>query len=411
MLQLLMLPVVLIAAAATALVGSAGASSISMSAEQATRCTLGKPGVGIGSGGIGTKQAASAAACCDACDAATGCVAFTWEPPSGVCYLKDNVKAGKCSSPKCISGANGKKPSPHPPSPPHPPHHPPGPPKPLTPPAPPAAEQLKDLATLRKRFFNFYLNFGDCTQTQFCMEVRPTTFRADYLPPSLSLSPHRRGPQGSYMLVQDGSKGTCGVTCADSTHFLSTISPNGTWPDVNYQDKTHAKWKTMLHPDRLLSMIRSYHCPACAALYKDSAALAKVHLGLDWWFQARPKPSQWWWADIGQPDVVGAVMMLLGDDATPQELNATNSMLVGKGVPTGTGENVVWELQVAINRASLSNDTANAWQAFANMWSALITNPGEGVQSDGSFHFHGNILYSGGYGADCECDAFSNVCT
>ena len=105
------------------------------------------------------------------------------------------------------------------------------------------------------------------------------------------------------------------------------------------------------------------------------------------------------------------LFLLLGDDATPQELNATNSMLVGKGVPTGTGENVVWELQVAINRASLSNDTANAWQAFANMWSALITNPGEGVQSDGSFHFHGNILYSGGYGADCECDAFSNVCT
>ena len=61
----------------------------------------------------------------------------------------------------------------------------------------------------------------------------------------------------------------------------------------------------------------------------------------------------------------------------------------------------MWELQVAINRATLANDTATAWEAFNNMWGALVTTEGgEGVQSDGSFHFHGNILYSGGYGAD-----------
>jgi hypothetical protein len=35
------------------------------------------------------------------------------------------------------------------------------------------------------------------------------------------------------------------------------------------------------------------------------------------------------------------------------------------------------------------------------MWRALTeVTTGEGVQADGSFHFHGNILYSGGYGAD-----------
>lgn len=35
----------------------------------------------------------------------------------------------------------------------------------------------------------------DCTQTQFCL-------------------------QGSYMLYQDGSKGTCAVTCDDSSSFV-----------------------------------------------------------------------------------------------------------------------------------------------------------------------------------------------
>ena len=73
--------------------------------------------------------------------------------------------------------------------------------------------------------------------------------------------------------------------------------------------------------------------------------------------------------------------------------------MVGRGVPSGTGENVVWELQVAINRAALANDTSGAWRAFENMWGpggGCHTTTGEGIQSDGSFHFHGNILYSGG---------------
>ena len=140
-------------------------------------------------------------------------------------------------------------------------------------------------------------------------------------------------------------------------------------------------------------MIRSYHCGACGELYQDEDLLNKIHLGLGWWFTNKPKPSQWWWADIGQPDVIGAIMMLLQDDATPAELHAANETLAGKGVASGTGENVVWELQVAINRAALTNDTTNAWKAFANMWGGTHLTTGEGIQADGSFHFHGNILY------------------
>jgi hypothetical protein len=100
-----------------------------------------------------------------------------------------------------------------------------------------------------------------------------------------------------------------------------------------------------------------------------------------------------------QPDVVGAIMMLLGSDASADELSKAGAMLQGKGIPSGgTGENVVWELQVAVNRAVLANDTASAWRAFEIMWGGVQVTAGEGVQSDGSFHFHGNILYSGGYG-------------
>jgi hypothetical protein len=239
-----------------------------------SNCTLHPPGVGLGTGSLGIAHATTIGACCTACTARSDCVAFTFEIP-GKCFLKGNDEPSHCSQKTCVSGTNGRSPTPQPgPPPPHPPHPSPS-PAPPSPPAPPAPELLKDLATLRQRFFGFYLDFGDCTQTQFCM-------------------------QGSYMLYQDGTKGSCASTCDDSESFTQTMTANGTWDDVDYADETHAKWKPMLHPDRLLSMIRSYHCGFCSRLVGKADVLAKVHRGLRWWLDTHPKPSQWWWADIGQ---------------------------------------------------------------------------------------------------------------
>lgn len=65
-----------------------------------------------------------------------------------------------------------------------------------------------------------------------------------------------------------------------------------------------------------------------------------------------------------------------------------------------TGENMVWEQQVVISRAVLQRNASMAARVFQLMWSHINITTGDGVQADGSFHFHGAILYSGGYGAD-----------
>ena len=143
---------------------------------------------------------------------------------------------------------------------------------------------------------------------------------------------------------------------------------------------------------------------SCEALHADAATLEKVHRGLNWWLNRNPTPPQWWWRDIGLPNAIGGVMILLGANATADELSKADAMMLGAGVPThGTGENVLWEQQVAFNRAVLSNDTTTAWEVVHYTWldvQVVTGHDAEGVMSDGSFHFHGNILYSGGYGSD-----------
>ena len=60
----------------------------------------------------------------------------------------------------------------------------------------------QDLARLRGALYDFYLQFGDCTQVQFCEE-------------------------GGYQMPQRG--GACSYTCADSQTAVATIRPDGTW--------------------------------------------------------------------------------------------------------------------------------------------------------------------------------------
>ena len=61
----------------------------------------------------------------------------------------------------------------------------------------------------------------------------------------------------------------------------------------------------------------------------------------------------------------------------------------------------MWEQQMAINREVLRGNATHTAKIFNALWKNVeINSGGDGVQADGSFHFHGHILYSGGYGGD-----------
>lgn len=67
------------------------------------------------------------------------------------------------------------------------------------------ADASADLDVIRDRLIRFYLAFGDCTQTQFCL-------------------------QGGYMLPLPG--GDCSLTCAPAALFAGDLNSTGGWGDV-----------------------------------------------------------------------------------------------------------------------------------------------------------------------------------
>src|SRR2546421_635992 len=63
---------------------------------------------------------------------------------------------------------------------------------------------------------------------------------------------------------------------------LASLGPDGSWPDVDYQDKARSAWKTMAHLNRLLLMAKAYRAPG-HALHNDPALKAKLLSALDFW--------------------------------------------------------------------------------------------------------------------------------
>ena len=81
-------------------------------------------------------------------------------------------------------------------------------------------------------------------------------------------------------------------------------------------------------------------------------------------------------------------------NATAQELSLAARILERAGNGSGTGENLVWTQQVAINRELLLGHDEIVEDLFAVMWKSVFVTASDGVQADWSFHFHGPLLYT-----------------
>ena len=133
-----------------------------------------------------------------------------------------------------------------------------------------------------------------------------------------------------------------------------------------------------------------------------------------------------WWNDFGVPMALNKFLILMhnssaangGGGALPKELADYGLTLLARGsdpmwlapnVKRGgayTGTNLVWSLQIDVQRGALAGNATLVSHAFSRMWSSLVVSPqkGDGLMADGSFHQHGALLQSGSYGSALMID-------
>ncbi|KAJ7689202.1 polysaccharide lyase family 8 protein [Mycena rosella] len=224
--------------------------------------------------------------------------------------------------------------------------------------------------------------------------------------------------------------------------WLSTLQPNGQWPDLDYTTgcpAQRANWPAELHWNRVSTMAGAWNGGLAGAeqYVKDPALRSNISLTMGYWFSndfTNPAcldsggtakcpcgtPGLWntnWFSNIiGTPELVSMSCLLLNDTLLPTELDHCTT-ITGRaygtfdrninGVGLLTGANTLDVAKIGIDQALLTVNLSMITDAYRRVHAelAITTTPAaDGIRPDGSFGQHAGILYNGNYGKDYTND-------
>ena len=191
--------------------------------------------------------------------------------------------------------------------------------------------------------------------------------------------------------------------------LLTTQQEDGSWKDVDYRDGNGAVWKTHEHLVRLLFLAQSFRLPE-SEFFKSPELRMGILDGLNFWLFNDFKNKNWWWNVIGVPRHLFKVMLLMEDELSSPQLMGGIEILK-RGQLGMTGQNLVWVAEITAMRGLLEKDAALIGQAFQRIQDEIFISDKEGIKRDFSFHQHGDLLYSHGYGAGfvIDCSRMANI--
>ncbi|KAF8643576.1 hypothetical protein AX16_008964 [Volvariella volvacea WC 439] len=225
--------------------------------------------------------------------------------------------------------------------------------------------------------------------------------------------------------------------------WLSTLAPNGKWPDseVDYAtgcEARRANWPAQVHWTRIVTMAAAWHggVPNGAEEYvKDESLREAISRAVDYWFSrdfanhdcldyggtARcpcDNPDNWLWNTnwysniILIPRFVGQTCLILGStlDATQRAkcIEITARSFQKFYVPINnvgqlTGANAIDVARTGMDNALLTGNVTLLEDAYRRVQSEMVIQnaaAADGIRADGAFGQHTGILYNGNYGKD-----------
>lgn len=178
--------------------------------------------------------------------------------------------------------------------------------------------------------------------------------------------------------------------------YLAEQTAEGTWPDIDYQDRKRSGWEPRVHTERILELAKQYASPQ-SPYYRSAQVEACIHKALRWWFTAKPVCPNWWYNQIGVPKTLGNAFLLFEPQLTADERQGAIEVMEHARFGM-TGQNKVWLAGNVLVRALLQEDKELARQARDTIVSEIVTGQAEGIQPDWSFHQHGTQQQFGNYG-------------
>ncbi|HEV2487968.1 MAG TPA: polysaccharide lyase family 8 super-sandwich domain-containing protein [Terracidiphilus sp.] len=192
---------------------------------------------------------------------------------------------------------------------------------------------------------------------------------------------------------------------AASRKYAAALQTDGSWSDINYTDAARSVWVNADHLNRMLVMAKSARLARNGG-HPDEALEGKILLALKWWTDHDYRNPNWWWNEIGVPELAGEIGSLLGPQLPDDARAKIVAIMKRSDWHKWTGANLTWGVGIEIVRGCLENDPASVAEGFERMYQEIkiMPQPEEGIEQDYSFHQHRVQLYNGGYGLDFAND-------
>lgn len=185
---------------------------------------------------------------------------------------------------------------------------------------------------------------------------------------------------------------------SDVRQLAATLNANGQWNDVNYADTEPANWKLLIHLKRVKELALAWANPK-SSFYHQPAIKKCIDAALGHWLKTRYKSSNWWHNEIGVPQQIRDIIVLMQHDLSPEQLKGALEILAQYHVyDNATGANLIWSADLGFHYGLLTGNKELMQKCHDLMVNEIRITTNEGVQPDYSFHQHGSRLQMFQYG-------------
>lgn len=184
----------------------------------------------------------------------------------------------------------------------------------------------------------------------------------------------------------------------DMMQLAATLNAAGQWDDINYQDTEKANWKPLIHLKRVRDLALVWSNPK-SSFYHQAIIRKAIDGSLDHWLEKKYRSSNWWHNEIGVPQYIRDIIILLKDDLSATVLSEAIKILAQHRVQeNGVGANLTWSADLGFHYGVLTNNKQLMQKCRELLLQEIRITTEEGVQPDFSFHQHGKRLQMYQYG-------------
>lgn len=212
----------------------------------------------------------------------------------------------------------------------------------------------------------------------------------------LSVAAFAQTEQDAAMLLQRYRHLLLADTSFSSAKKIAETDAAGMWSDIDYADNQPGVWMVGEHLRRVKVLAQNWAIPS-SALYHDEALKNKISRALGHWLKVRYKNKNWWHNEIGIPQLMRDIIVLMDDGLSPDQQKQAMQVL-GQYKIYGTGANLVWSADLGLHYGAMKRDFALMKVCRDTIMTTIKITKLEGVQPDYSFLQHGARLQIYSYG-------------